>query len=98
MFSLLSSINHLIINNNPIFVSLLRSHINISLNMLKRLEREERNLSVIVYGKELLSEESGDNVIGKHLIIIDLWEFSSGLYICDFKSGSMNKTVKVHKH
>ena len=61
-------------------------------------ENDAIKLSLLdVYGKELLIRESTD-AKGKNTIILDLSELPPGLYICDFRSGSMNKTEKVHKY
>ena len=49
-----------------------------------------------VYGKEIFNQTSHE-VKGKHLITLHLTEIATGLYLCDFKSGDWNWTVKVHK-
>ena len=71
-----------------------------TLNVSYELTRNEPVMLSIfdVYGKELLRKEVTDNGEGRHVITIDLTPFSSGLYICDFKSGSLNKAVKVRKY
>ena len=50
-----------------------------------------------VYGQELLRQVSTHSA-GKYNAILDLSDFPAGLYICNFKSWSLNRTVKIQKH
>ena len=50
-----------------------------------------------IYGRKLLTK-SVANYKGEHLMTLNLATFAPGLYICIFKSGSMNRMVKVQKH
>lgn len=51
-----------------------------------------------VYGKELLKQLTTDLTKGKQSLKLDLSNFAAGLYICNFKSGNMTRTVKVQKY